>query len=199
MQNNKKRLVVATGNAHKLREIVEIFTDFEVISQKQAGFAEDVEENGASFIENAVIKARAAAEALGCVALADDSGLCVDALDGAPGIYSARYCGRHGDDKANRVLLLQNLQSATNRSAYFNCAVALVYPNGEALVAEGRSYGQILTEEQGDGGFGYDCIFYSDDLHKSFGEASAEEKNAVSHRFRALQALLEKWQAQGKR
>lgn len=195
MQNNKKRLVVATGNAHKLREIADIFTDFEVISQKQAGFDVEVEENGESFIENAVIKARAAANALGCVALADDSGLCVNALDGAPGIYSARYCGRHGDDKANRTLLLENLQSATDRSAYFNCAVALVYPNGETMVAEGRTYGQILMEEQGDGGFGYDPIFQSDDLKKSFGVASAEEKNTVSHRFRALQALLEKWRA----
>ena len=193
MRKEKQPLVVATGNAHKLREIAEIFTEFEVVSQKQAGFHGEVEENGGSFIENAVIKARAAAEALHCIALADDSGLCVEALNGAPGIYSARYCGRHGDDKANRALLLRNLQSETNRSAYFNCAVALVYPSGETLIAEGRTYGQILTEEQGDGGFGYDPIFQSDDLNKSFGIASAEEKNSVSHRFRALQALLQKW------
>ena len=99
----KTRLVVATGNAHKLREIAEIFTDFEVVSQKQAGFDEEVEENGATFSENALIKARAAATALGCIALADDSGLCVNALGGAPGIYSARYCGRHGDDTASTL------------------------------------------------------------------------------------------------
>lgn len=199
MQSTQKtRLVVATGNAHKLREIAEIFTDFEVISQKQAGFDEEVEENGSTFAENALIKARAAATALGCIALADDSGLCVNALGGAPGIYSARYCGRHGDDKANRKLLLKNLEQATDRSAYFMSAVALVDPSGKELVAEGRTYGKILKEEQGNGGFGYDPIFESDDLKKSFGLATAEEKNDVSHRFRALQALREKWREQEK-
>lgn len=189
----KKRLVVATGNAHKLREIAEIFTDFEVVSQKEMGFDEDVEETGTTFAENALIKARAAAKALGCIALADDSGLCVDALGGAPGVYSARYCGYHGDDKKNRDLLLQNMQGKTDRRAHFTSAVALVYPDGKEIVVEGKTYGNILHEEQGDGGFGYDCIFESEDLKKSFGLAAAEEKNAVSHRFRALQALLEKW------
>ncbi|MBQ8686082.1 MAG: RdgB/HAM1 family non-canonical purine NTP pyrophosphatase [Clostridia bacterium] len=189
----KKRLVVATGNAHKLREIAEIFTDFEVVSQKEMGFDEDVEETGTTFAENALIKARAAAKALDCIALADDSGLCVDALGGAPGVYSARYCGYHGDDKKNRDLLLQNMQGKTDRRAHFTSAVALVYPDGKEIVVEGKTYGNILHEEQGDGGFGYDCIFESEDLKKSFGLAAAEEKNAVSHRFRALQALLEKW------
>lgn len=190
----KKRLVVASGNAHKLREIAEIFTDFEVVSQKQMGFDEDVEETGTTFAENALIKARAAAKALNLPTLADDSGLCVDALGGAPGVYSARYCGYHGSDKENRDLLLKNLDGITDRRAHFTSAVALVYPNGTELLAEGHTYGKILTEEQGDGGFGYDCIFESDDLGKSFGLATAEEKNAVSHRFRALQILLAKWQ-----
>ena len=190
MQRNEKvRLVVASGNKNKLREIAEIFPDFEVVSQKQMGFDEDVEETGLTFAENALIKARAAAKALNEIVLADDSGLCVDALRGAPGIYSARYAGEHGDDKANRKLLLQNLAGETDRRAYFNCAVALVFPDGREIVAEGKTYGEILTEEVGSGGFGYDPLFLSDDLQKSFGVATAEEKNTVSHRFRALQAL----------
>ena len=186
----KRRLVVASGNAHKLREIAQIFTDFEVVSQKQAGFDEDVEETGVTFTENALIKARSASKALGLIALADDSGICVDALNGAPGVYSARYCGYHGSDKENRDLLLKNMAGVENRSAHFTSAIALVYPDGTELVAEGHTYGKILTEEKGDGGFGYDCLFFSDDLQKSFGEATAEEKNAVSHRYRGLQALL---------
>lgn len=189
----KKRLVVASGNAHKLKEIAEIFTDFEVVSQKQMGFDGEVEETGETFMENALIKARAASAALGLPTLADDSGLCVDALGGAPGVYSARYCGYHGSDKENRALLLQNMQGISERGAHFTSALALVYPDGTELTAEGRTYGKILTEEHGEGGFGYDSLFYSDDLQKSFGEATAEEKNSVSHRFRALQALLNKW------
>lgn len=197
-KQEKRRLVVATGNAHKLREIAEIFTDFEVLSQKQMGFTEEVEETGTTFAENALLKARAAAKALGCIALADDSGLCVDALGGAPGIYSARYAGEHGSDKANRELLLKNMEKVTDRRAYFISAIALVYPDGKELVTEGRTYGKVLYEEQGEGGFGYDCIFESDDLKKSFGLATAEEKNAVSHRFRGLQAMLQLWQAEEK-
>lgn len=189
---NKQMLVVATGNAHKLQEIAQIFTQYHVVSQKEMGFNEDVEETGMTFVENALIKARAAAKALNTVTLADDSGLCVDALNDAPGVYSARYCGRHGDDAANRALLLKNLQGESNRKAYFACAVALVYPDGREVVAEGKTFGQILHAECGDGGFGYDSLFFNDDLQKSFGEATAEEKNSVSHRYRALQALLEK-------
>lgn len=191
----KRRLVVATGNAHKLLEISQIFTDFEVVSQKQMGFDEEVAETGTTFAENALIKARAASKALDCIALADDSGLCVEALDGAPGIFSARYSGSHGSDKANRDKLLQELAGVKNRRAYFNSAIALVYPDGKYLLAEGRTYGEILEEEQGEGGFGYDCIFKSEDLGKSFGLATAEEKNAVSHRYRALQEMLKKWRA----
>ena len=189
----KQRLVVATGNAHKLREIAEIFPNFEVVSQKQLGFNEDVEENGSTFSENALIKARAAAKALGVVAIADDSGLCVDALGGAPGIYSARYCGYHGNDQENRNVLLKNMQGVENRAAHFTSAIALVKPNGEEIVVEGHTYGKILEKETGDGGFGYDCLFESDDLKKSFGLATPEEKNAVSHRFRALGKLAKIW------
>ena len=189
-------MVIASGNKNKLREIAEIFTQFEVVSQKEMGFDVDVEETGETFTENALIKARAAAQALNCPALADDSGLCVEALGGAPGVYSARYCGYHGSDKENRDLLLKNMQGIENRRAWFTSSVVLVYPDGRELVAEGHTYGNILTEEQGEGGFGYDCLFESDDLKKSFGLATAEEKNKVSHRYRALMALLEKLQAQ---
>lgn len=189
----KRKLVVASGNAHKIREISEIFTDFEVISQKQAGFDVDVEETGTTFMENALIKARAASAALGIPTLADDSGLCVEALGGEPGVYSARYSGGHGDNQANRDLLLKKLDGVENRKAYFACALALVYPNGDTLTAEGRTYGKILYKETGEGGFGYDCLFESEDLKKSFGVATSEEKNTVSHRFRALQSLLAKW------
>ncbi len=193
-ERKKRRLVVATGNAHKLREIAEIFTDFEVVSQKQMGFDEEVEETGATFLENALIKATAAANALGLPALADDSGLCVDALGGAPGVYSARYAGEHGCDKANRDLLLKNMEGIADRRAHFTSALALVYPDGRTLTAEGHTYGNILCAEQGEGGFGYDCLFESEDLQKSFGLATAEEKNSVSHRFRSLQLLRKKWQ-----
>ena len=185
----KKQLVVATGNAHKLVEIAAIFNDYEVFSQKQMGFDEDVEETGETFMENALIKARAACKALGLPVLADDSGICVDALGGKPGVYSARYSGRHGDDKGNRQLLLKNLEGEENRKAHFACAVALVFPDGKEITAEGNTYGSILLEEDGNGGFGYDPIFFNDDLQKSFGVATFEEKNAVSHRFRALQNL----------
>lgn len=192
--SEKQRLVVASGNAHKLREIAEIFTEFEVLSQKQMGFDGEVEETGKTFVENALIKARAACKALGCVTLADDSGLCVEALGGAPGIYSARYCGRHGSDAENRATLLQNMQGVTNRRAYFHSAIALVYPDGRELFAEGKTQGRILEKEDGTGGFGYDPLFFSDDLKKSFGRATAEEKNAISHRFRALQTMRKLWE-----
>jgi XTP/dITP diphosphohydrolase len=188
----KKTLVVATGNKHKLVEIARIFSEYNVISQKEAGFDGEAEENGSTFAENAAIKAEYAAKALGLPVIADDSGICVKALGGKPGIYSARFAGEHGNDKANRMLLLEKLQGVADRSAYFESAVALVYPNGEKVVASGKTYGHILEEEQGEGGFGYDCIFYSDDLKKSFGLASPEEKDSVSHRYRALCDLRQK-------
>lgn len=188
-------LVVATGNKHKLQEIQAIFKDVRVISAREAGYLGDPEETGATFEENAIIKARAAADALNLPALADDSGLCVAALGGAPGIYSARYAGGHGDDKKNREKLLAELGDEKNRAAYFRSAAALCFPQsmgGKTVTATGDTHGKILTREEGENGFGYDCLFYSDDLCKSFGVASAEEKNAVSHRFRALTALKEK-------
>lgn len=192
-----KKLVVASGNAHKLREIAEIFSDCEILSQKDAGFDEDVEETGKTFAENAVIKAAAAAKALNLPCLADDSGLCVDALGGAPGVFSARYSGGHGNDVENRKLLLKNMQDKTDRRANFTCAMALVFPDGRQVLVEGKTYGNILLEEVGTGGFGYDPLFESEDLKKSFGIATAEEKNAVSHRGRALKLMREKLEEEG--
>ncbi len=186
----KMKLVAATGNKGKLAEFREILKDYEIISAAEAGFFEDVEETGATFMENALLKAQATARATNLPALADDSGLCVDALDGAPGIYSARYSG--GTPADNRALLLKNMQGIQNRAAHFCCALVLCYPDGSTVCAEGRTDGSILTEEQGTNGFGYDALFFSDDLQKSFGLATDEEKNAVSHRGRAIAALEKK-------
>lgn len=184
------KLVAATGNPHKLREIREILTGFEIVSAREAGFCGEVEETGETFLENALLKARSIANATGMSAIADDSGLCVDALGGAPGVFSARYSG--GGDAENRALLLKNLEGVESRRAYFCCAVALVRTDGTTYSAEGRAYGTILHAERGEHGFGYDALFYSDDLGKTFAEADEEEKNSVSHRGRALRALLEK-------
>lgn len=184
------RVVAATGNAHKLREIRRILPEFEIVSLKEAGFSGEIEETGKTFLQNALIKARTVASALHLPALADDSGLCVEALGGAPGIFSARYSG--GGDGENRALLLKNLEGERDRSAHFCCAVALVFPDGRELTAEGKTFGKILEEERGEGGFGYDPLFFSDELKKTFAEAQEDEKNAVSHRGRALAALKAK-------
>ena len=183
----EKKVVAATGNKNKVREFREVLKGWTVLTAAEAGFSGDVEETGSTFAENALIKARAVAAATHLPALADDSGLCVAALGGAPGVYSARYSG--GDDADNRVLLLKNMQGVSDRRAYFASAIALCFPDGRELLAEGRTEGEILEEERGENGFGYDCLFFSCDLQKSFGEASDAEKNGVSHRGRALRAL----------
>lgn len=188
------KIVVASGNKAKLREIAQIFQEYEILSMQEAGFTDDIEENGSTFEENALIKARAVSRALGVNALADDSGICVEALGGAPGVHSARFCGRHGDDAANNALLLEKLKDVPQdrRRAYFESCVALCFADGREVTASGRTYGRILEKAEGEGGFGYDPLFYSDELGMSFGLASAEEKNAVSHRGKALAALAEK-------
>lgn len=180
-------IVAATGNMHKLKEIRAIFADKTILSEREAGFSGEVEETGETFVENALLKARAVCAQTGMPALADDSGLCVDALGGAPGVRSARYSG--GGDAENRALLLKNLSGKKDRRAHFACAVALVFPDGREITAEGRTEGSILAAERGENGFGYDSLFFSDDLQKSFAEADEAEKNAVSHRGRALKAL----------
>lgn len=193
------KIVVASGNKAKLREIGEIFKGYDVVSMQDAGFSDDIDETGETFEENALIKARTVHEKLHCAALADDSGLCVEYLGGAPGVYSARFCGRHGDDKANNLLLLEKLAGvpAEKRTAYFESCVALVTETGKEIVASGRTYGRILDAEQGNGGFGYDPLFFSEELQKSFGLAAPQEKNAVSHRGKALAVLAEKLRERG--
>ena len=188
------KIVVASGNKAKLREIAQIFQGYEILSMQEAGFTDDIEEIGSTFEENALIKARAVSRALGVNALADDSGICVEALGGAPGVHSARFCGRHGDDAANNALLLEKLKDVPQdrRRAYFESCVALCFADGREITASGRTYGKILEKAEGEGGFGYDPLFYSDELGMSFGLASAEQKNAVSHRGKALAALAEK-------
>ncbi len=188
------RLVAATGNVHKLREIREILSDCEIVSAADVGFTEEVEETGKTFLENACLKATAVANAVGMPAIADDSGLCVEALGGAPGVYSARYSKLFAPRDwtgGNKALLLKNLEGVKDRRAYFQCAIVLAYPDGRTLTAEGRTYGTILEAPRGTSGFGYDPLFLSDDLRKSFAEATEEEKNSVSHRARALAALKE--------
>ncbi len=187
----KMEIIAATKNKGKVAELKSILSvyGFDVISQDEAGIEAEVCESGSTFLENALIKARAVALLCDCAVIADDSGICVNALGGEPGIYSARYSGVHGDSEANNRKLLAELSDKNNRSAYFECAVALVLPDGEELTAGGRTEGRILEAPSGENGFGYDCIFYSDELGKSFGVASDEEKNAVSHRAKALKNL----------
>lgn len=185
------KLVIASNNGNKVREIKELLGGFfeEIFSLKELGIDIEVEETGETFRQNALLKARAVSSLTDYCVLADDSGLCVDALDGAPGLFSARYAGEEQNDSKNKRLLLQNMLGITNRSAYFVTAIVLLYPDGKEIYAEGRTEGEILTREEGDHGFGYDSLFFSTDLQKSFGLATAEEKNSVSHRGRALRAL----------
>ena len=188
-------LIIASNNEHKIKEIKAILKDkFEaILSLKEANIHCEPEENGATFIDNAIIKANAIAKYTTNAVLADDTGLCVDALNGEPGVMAARYAGDH-DNSKNRLKLLTKLSKCQNRSAHFSTAVALRYPNGDILTAEGRVDGQVLEREEGSNGFGYDCLFYSVELGKSFGNATEEEKNTVSHRARALRSLLNKIQ-----
>lgn len=186
------QLIIATNNAHKLTEIRQILGGrfSSIVSLREAGIDHETVEDGTTFMQNAEKKAREIAELSGCCALADDSGLCVDALDGAPGVYSARFCGVHGNDLENDRLLLTRLQGEPHRGAHFTCAVALVRPDGSALRAEGRVYGLIAREMTGENGFGYDPLFYLPDYGCTLAQLTAEEKNAVSHRGIALRRLL---------
>lgn len=189
-------LVAATNNPHKITEFREILgNNFEVRSLKELGLHVEVEEDADSFYGNAYKKAKAVSDICGLAALSDDSGLIVDALGGAPGVYSARYAGEDGNDEANRKKLLKALKDVLDfekRTARFHSSVVIVYPDGSSLSGEGDVEGKILFEEEGSEGFGYDCLFYSDDLGKGFGVATPEEKNSVSHRGRALRDLVKK-------
>ncbi len=187
----KQRIVLASGNAHKIKEISDMLPEFEVVGYKDLGFDFEIEENGKTFYENALIKAKAVSDALNLPALADDSGICVDALNGEPGIYSARYAG-DGVDAHNNELLLKNMQGVENRSAKFVCCMVFYKPNGQIITATGETHGKIMDKCYGENGFGYDPLFFSDDLNKCLGIASAQEKNTISHRYRAISALREK-------
>lgn len=188
------RFVLATHNPGKLREMGEILKDFgiEVVSPKDLGITVDVEETGSTFAENAILKAKAICKAADLPAIADDSGLCVDALNGAPGVYSARYGGEGLDDRGRYMLLLSSLRGAPTRAAHFACAVACAFPNGDTLTAEGRCDGSIAYAPLGEGGFGYDPVFLLPGTGKTFGQLTQEEKSAVSHRGRALREFSEK-------
>ena len=186
-----KKIVVASKNKGKIREIAEILKGYEIVSASDSGFTEEIEENGKTFYENALIKAMAVSKALNENALADDSGLCVDALKGAPGIYSARY-SEEGTDEKNNAKLIENMKGVKNRKAKFCSAVVLYKTDGEIISGYGETEGEILYKKEGNNGFGYDPLFFSQDLKKSFGTATEEEKNAVSHRARALKELKEK-------
>ena len=182
-------IIIASGNAKKIREMNELLIKFnlQAISQQEFGIT-DAEETGLTFMENALLKARHAAKQTGKPAIADDSGLCVPALGGAPGIYSARYSGKHGDDKANNDKLLQNLSNLEKRNAYYVCAIAYLHHPEDPLpiLAQGLWYGEILLDGRGTNGFGYDPLFYIPQLGKSAAEMEAKEKNLISHRALAL-------------
>lgn len=191
-----ERLVVATGNRGKLAEIREVLagTGIELIAQSDLGIS-DADESGATFVENALIKARHASRASGLPALGDDSGICVDALGGAPGLISARYAGVHGDAAANIVKLLAALEGIEDaqRGAHFHCTIVLLNSADDPvpLIAEGRWYGRILQEPRGTRGFGYDPVFFDPVLGQGAGELDAVLKNRVSHRGQALVRLRE--------
>ncbi|MFB7898541.1 RdgB/HAM1 family non-canonical purine NTP pyrophosphatase [Streptomyces xiamenensis] len=189
------RLVLATRNAHKVTELRAILTgaglDVELIGADAYHDIPDVKETGVTFAENALLKAHALARATQLPAVADDSGLCVDVLGGAPGIFSARWAGRHGDDRANLELLLAQLADIADphRAAHFACAAALALPDGTERVVEGRLRGTLRHTPAGDGGFGYDPILTPDGDTRSVAELTPEEKNRISHRAHAFQAL----------
>ncbi|GAB2923774.1 RdgB/HAM1 family non-canonical purine NTP pyrophosphatase [Streptomyces mayteni] len=190
-----ERLVLATRNAHKVTELRAILgaagVDTELVGADAFPDLPDVKETGVTFAENSLLKARALAAATGLPAVADDSGLCVDVLGGAPGIFSARWAGRHGDDRANLELLLAQLADVPDqhRGAHFACAAALVLPDGTERVAEGRLRGTLRYAPAGAGGFGYDPILQPDGETRTCAELSPAEKNAISHRGRAFRAL----------
>ena len=191
-----KRIIFATGNAGKMREIREILADFggEILSMKEAGISTDAEENGASYEENALIKARAVAEKAGdAVVLAEDSGLEIDALGGEPGIYSARYLGEDTSYRVKNANLIERLAGVPEekRTARFVCAIAAVLPDGRELVTKAAVEGRIGYEEKGEGGFGYDPIFYVPEFGRTTAELSEEEKNQISHRGKALRLMKE--------
>lgn len=185
------RIVAATNNVNKVREIKKIFEPlgFEVVSQHEAGIDVDVEETGRTFERNALLKARAVAMLCDDCVMADDSGLCVEALDGRPGVYSARYAGEGASDAQKIEKLLGEMKDEKNRRAKFVTSMAFIFPDGREIVTKGEVNGRIIDKPEGENGFGYDPVFYCPELGKTFAQADDDEKNSVSHRGRALKAL----------
>ena len=189
------KVVLATRNKNKIHEFKALLKEFsdleiEVLSLDDIGFYGEIEETGNTFEENAICKASLPAR-LGYIGIADDSGLCVDALDGAPGLYSARFSG--GNDEDNNDLLLQKLEGETDRGAKYVCAIACVFPDHSAdFTVRGECYGRILTERHGEGGFGYDPLFYYEPFGKTFAEVELSKKNKVSHRGVAMRSFIKK-------
>lgn len=190
--NALPHLIVASNNKNKLREFEAILGHlYTIVSMRDAGIDADIEEDGTTFEDNALIKANYVMEKTGCAAIADDSGLEVDALNGEPGVYSARYCGRHGDDEANNDLLLENLKDVpAPRTARYVAAIALVRPGRAPIVRRGTCGGEILFARRGQGGFGYDPLFQCE-TGETFAEVSMETKNAISHRKRGIMKVLQ--------
>lgn len=188
------KFVLATHNPGKIREMSAILGELgvEVVSPADVGITVDVEETGTTFAENAMLKAKAICAAAGLPAIADDSGLCVDALNGGPGVYSARYGGEGLDDKGRYMLLLNSMRGQTTRKAHFACAIACAFPNGDELTAQGQCDGAIAFAPMGEGGFGYDPVFLVPEMGKTFGQLTAQEKSAISHRGKALRDFSEK-------
>ena len=185
------KLVLASKNKKKLAEMNDILSQLgiEVCSEAEAGVDVEVEETGTTFEENSLLKARAVMEASGLPAIADDSGLCVDALGGAPGVYSARYGGEGLDDIQRYRLLLENMRGQMPRTARFVSVITCCFPNGDVISARGECPGTIAFAPMGEGGFGYDPVFFVPTLKKTFAQLTAEEKNAISHRGQALEAF----------
>ena len=191
------KVIAATKNKGKIKEMQEILSplDIKIVSQQEMGIEVDAEETGDTFERNALIKARAVAMLCDYPILADDSGICVDALGGAPGVRSARYAGDNATDSDRINKMLTEIGDSENRKAKFVTAVAFIFPDGTEVTASGEVKGHITHEPHGENGFGYDPIFFSEELGKTFAESSDEEKNSVSHRGRALKNLYEKLKA----
>jgi len=182
-------IIIASNNKGKIKEFKELLGDkYNVLSMQEVGVYGDIEENGTTFLENATIKAEYVYSKTGEIVIADDSGLCVPSLNNEPGVYSARYAGENCSMEDNKKLLLQNLHGKDRKAYFTTCLVML---GKDKIVAYGKTEGEILFEEKGTNGFGYDSLFYSYDLNKSFGEATEEEKNKVSHRARAIKNLID--------
>lgn len=189
-----ERIVLATGNKGKIREFERAFSHMNItcVPVKEVATVPEPEETGTTFMENAILKAKYYSEKIGLPCLADDSGLTVDALEGEPGVYSARYAGSHGDDEANNQKLIRELQGKANRTAHYVCALALVYPDGSSLTSEASCDGEIQDTPIGTNGFGYDSYFYVPQFGKTMAELDIDTKESISHRGKALQQLVAK-------